>query len=53
MTNLPDRAGCAPASAPIDILGIGSVAVDDLLAVATYPPADTKARVLRRERQCA
>jgi sugar/nucleoside kinase (ribokinase family) len=48
MTNLPDRAS----SAPIDILGIGSVAVDDLLAVAAYPPADAKARVLRRERQC-
>ena len=48
MTNSPDSAG----SAQIDILGIGSVAVDDLLAVAAYPPADAKARVRRRERQC-
>src|SRR3954447_10176958 len=47
MTNQPDRA-----SAPLDILGVGSVAIDDLLAVAAYPPADAKARVLRRERQC-
>ena len=47
MTNQPDQA-----SAPLDILGVGSVAIDDLLAVAVYPPADAKARVLRRERQC-
>jgi sugar/nucleoside kinase (ribokinase family) len=37
---------------PIDILGVGSVAVDDLLYVAAYPPPDAKARVLRRARQC-
>ena len=48
MNHPPDRAG----SAPIDILGVGSVAIDDLLFVAAYPPADAKARVLRRERQC-
>jgi sugar/nucleoside kinase (ribokinase family) len=36
----------------LDILGVGSVAVDDLLYVATYPPPDAKARVLRRDRQC-
>jgi hypothetical protein len=35
-----------------DILGFGCVAVDDLLHVASYPPADAKARVLRRDRQC-
>jgi len=35
-----------------DVLGLGCVAVDDLLYVSTYPPADAKARVLRRERQC-
>ncbi len=35
-----------------DVLGLGCVAVDDLLYVATYPAADAKARVLRRERQC-
>jgi sugar/nucleoside kinase (ribokinase family) len=39
-------------TAPLDILGVGSVAVDDLLYVAAYPPPDAKARVLRRERQC-
>jgi sugar/nucleoside kinase (ribokinase family) len=39
-------------AAPIDILGVGSVAVDDLLYVAEYPAPDAKARVLRRERQC-
>jgi sulfofructose kinase len=47
MTNQPERA-----ATPIDILGVGSVAIDDLLTVAAYPPADAKARVLRRERQC-
>ena len=52
MSNPPDPAGRAPAAAQIDILGVGSVAIDDLLAVAAYPPADAKARVLRRERQC-
>src|SRR5437763_745446 len=35
-----------------DILGLGCVAVDDLLYVASYPPADVKIPVLRRERQC-
>jgi sugar/nucleoside kinase (ribokinase family) len=35
-----------------DVLGIGCVAVDDLLHVAAYPPADAKVRVSRRERQC-
>jgi sulfofructose kinase len=41
-----------PEAAPIDILGVGTVAIDDLLYVAAYPPPDAKARVLRRERQC-
>ena len=36
----------------LDILGFGCVAVDDLLYVTAYPPADAKARVNRRERQC-
>jgi sugar/nucleoside kinase (ribokinase family) len=35
-----------------DILGLGCVAIDDLLYVAAYPPADSKVRVGRRERQC-
>ena len=36
----------------IDILGLGAVAVDDLIFVASYPPPDAKARVMRRERHC-
>lgn len=36
----------------IDILGIGCCAVDDVLYVNEYPPADCKAKVLRRERRC-
>ncbi len=35
-----------------DILGLGCVAIDDLLYVPAYPPADTKVQVQRRERQC-
>jgi sugar/nucleoside kinase (ribokinase family) len=34
----------------IDILGLGAVAVDDLVYVEEYPLPDTKVRVLRRER---
>jgi sulfofructose kinase len=37
---------------PIDILGLGAIAVDDLLFVDAYPPPDAKTLVLRRERQC-
>lgn len=36
----------------LDILGLGCVAVDDLLYVARYPEADCKQQVLRRQRQC-
>src|SRR5262245_15172087 len=36
----------------IDILGLGIVAVDDLLFVARYPQADSKTQVLQRERRC-
>jgi len=35
-----------------DILGLGCVAIDDLLYVDGYPPADSKVQVRRRERQC-
>lgn len=35
-----------------DILGLGCCAVDDLLYVESYPPPDSKTRVLRRERHC-
>jgi sugar/nucleoside kinase (ribokinase family) len=36
----------------LDVLGLGCTAVDELLYVAAYPPADAKARVLERERHC-
>lgn len=36
----------------IDILGLGAVAVDDLIFVESYPPPDAKVRVVRRERHC-
>jgi len=36
----------------IDILGLGCVAIDDLLYVAAYPPADSKVQVRRTERHC-
>jgi sugar/nucleoside kinase (ribokinase family) len=35
----------------IDVLGLGCAAIDDLLYVAAYPPADTKTQILRRDRQ--
>jgi sugar/nucleoside kinase (ribokinase family) len=35
-----------------DVLGLGCVAIDDLLYVASYPAADTKMQVRRRERHC-
>ena len=35
-----------------DILGLGVVAVDDLIFVDAYPQPNTKTRVLHRERQC-
>lgn len=36
----------------IDVLGLGCTAVDELLYVTAYPAADSKTRVLRRDRQC-
>src|SRR5215467_5330891 len=35
-----------------DILGLGCVAVDDLLYIASYPPPDAKVAIRRHERQC-
>ena len=35
-----------------DILGLGCVAVDDLLYIPAYPAPDSKAPVRRHERQC-
>ena len=34
-----------------DILGLGCTSVDDLIYVASYPAADSKVPILRRERQ--
>jgi len=39
-------------TSPYDVLGLGCATVDDLLYVDAYPPADTKIRVTRSERQC-
>ena len=36
---------------PLDVLGLGCTAVDDLLYVESYPPADGKEPVRRHERQ--
>jgi sugar/nucleoside kinase (ribokinase family) len=36
----------------LDVLGLGCVAVDDLLYVDVYPPPEVKVPVQRRERQC-
>jgi sugar/nucleoside kinase (ribokinase family) len=41
-----------PDNQKFDILGLGAVAVDDLLYVDEYPPAESKVRVCRRQRQC-
>ncbi|GIW79511.1 MAG: ribokinase [Gemmatales bacterium] len=35
-----------------DVLGLGCVAVDDLLYVEAYPPADTKVPIRHSDRQC-
>jgi len=35
-----------------DVLGLGCAAVDDLLYVPSYPPAERKLRVTRHERAC-
>ncbi len=36
----------------IDILGLGCAAVDELVYVGAFPPADAKTRVLRWEQHC-
>jgi sugar/nucleoside kinase (ribokinase family) len=42
----------ADSAARIDVLGLGALAVDDLIYVDAYPPAESKVRVRHRERQC-
>src|SRR5436190_12495615 len=34
-----------------DVLGLGAVAVDDVIYVAAFPPADVKSRVIGRQRR--
>jgi sugar/nucleoside kinase (ribokinase family) len=41
-----------PSKKNIDVLGLGCAAVDDVLYVESFPPADSKARVERRDRRC-
>ena len=36
----------------VDVLGLGYTAVDELLYLDSYPAADTKSPVRRRERHC-
>ena len=36
----------------IDVLGLGCAAVDDLLYVSSFPPADTKVRAVRGPKRC-
>jgi sugar/nucleoside kinase (ribokinase family) len=44
--------GLSDVKAGFDVLGLGCVAVDELLYVAEFPAADAKTQVLRRARQC-
>jgi len=37
---------------PLDVLGLGSASVDEILYVRSYPVPDTKTRVVRWERRC-
>jgi sugar/nucleoside kinase (ribokinase family) len=41
-----------PTKKQFDVLGLGVVAIDDVIFVASYPPADTKSTVLGRQRCC-
>lgn len=43
-------AGATPAPSTFDVLGIGAVAVDDVIYVEEFPAADLKTQVLRRQR---
>jgi sugar/nucleoside kinase (ribokinase family) len=47
-----DRPSRRAQSPRYDVLGLGCTAVDELLYVEAYPPADAKLRVRRRERAC-
>lgn len=41
-----------PKKPRFDVLGLGTVAVDELIVAETYPAADAKTRVRSAERQC-
>lgn len=41
-----------PSNEPLDVLGLGVIAVDDLIFVESYPPPDAKVQVVHRERHC-
>jgi len=41
-----------PSAKQFDVLGLGAVAVDDLIYVEAYPPPDEKAAVISRRRHC-
>ena len=56
---LPPRTAAPPAPSPrrpreatFDVLGLGSCAVDEILYVPAYPPADRKVEVRAYERHC-
>ena len=41
-----------PAAKQFDVLGMGGVAVDDVIYVSSYPPPDSKTAVVGRHRRC-
>ncbi len=41
----------SPATKRFDVLGLGCAAVDDLIYVPSFPPADTKVRIARSQRR--
>jgi len=41
-----------PSNESLDVLGLGVIAVDDLIFVESYPPPDAKVKVRHRERHC-
>jgi sulfofructose kinase len=51
-SNRPPGATNQPPPPRFDVLGFGAVAVDELLYVDEYPPAESKVRVHQRRRQC-
>ena len=50
--NMPQQNQSDSTTPAPSVLGLGAVAVDDLLYVDEYPPAERKVRVRHRRRQC-